>query len=225
MDAGAVDGTGPSIVIIDDHPAIVDGVAAWCAAARPPIRILDAGDRLITAFVEPGCSADVVVFDLQLRPVPPAFDDLARLVEEGRRVVDPGCSYGRSGVRTGGSVLSQVPGLLCDRWMPCATCERSVQSAATAAAVRPRAPPPVLALADRAGAGGSVLAQPDRCPHRCPDCCATDERPVRACRGPAATHPVPRPVEIAANSRCRPSRGESVNLAAINRGRACRTSR
>lgn len=87
MDTGTLDRAGPGIVIIDDHPAIVAGVEGWCAAARPPIRILDSGDSLITAFVEPGCRADVVVFDLQLRPGPPAFDDLKRLVDEGRRVV------------------------------------------------------------------------------------------------------------------------------------------
>lgn len=86
MDAGELDGDA-SIVIIDDHPAVAAGVEAWCAAARPPVRILDTGDRLISAFVEPGSRADVVVFDLQLRPGPPAFDDLAKLVEQGRRVI------------------------------------------------------------------------------------------------------------------------------------------
>lgn len=86
MDAGELE-HDVTIVIIDDHPAVAAGLEAWCTAARPPVRILDSGDRIITAFVEPGRRADVVVFDLQLRPGPPAFDDLAELVEQGRRVI------------------------------------------------------------------------------------------------------------------------------------------
>lgn len=87
MDPGPVDGRAISIVVIDDHPAIIAGITAWCAAARPPIDVLDSGDRLITAFVEPGCKADVVVLDLQLGGVRAELDGLERLVEAGRRVV------------------------------------------------------------------------------------------------------------------------------------------
>ncbi|GAA4705193.1 hypothetical protein GCM10023215_51380 [Pseudonocardia yuanmonensis] len=76
---------GPSIVIVDDHPAIVDGVRAWCARARPEIRVLAAGPRVEVALEEP--DAEAVVFDLQLAPGTPAFGDLTRLVDAGRRVV------------------------------------------------------------------------------------------------------------------------------------------
>jgi DNA-binding NarL/FixJ family response regulator len=76
-----------SVVIVDDHPAIVDGVRAWCAAAEPPVVVVDAGDRPVVAFTGPGAGADVVVFDLHLSAGLPAFRALSDLVEAGRRVV------------------------------------------------------------------------------------------------------------------------------------------
>ncbi|MGH3886574.1 MAG: response regulator transcription factor [Pseudonocardiaceae bacterium] len=78
---------GMTIVILDDHPAVVDGVRSWCAAARPPIVVVDTGSRLAVAVTGVGRGADVVVFDLQLEPGPPAFRELQRLVDDGRRVV------------------------------------------------------------------------------------------------------------------------------------------
>jgi DNA-binding NarL/FixJ family response regulator len=74
-------------VILDDHPAIVAGVRAWCALADPPIELTDAGDRVGRLWTEPGASADVVVFDLQLGGQPPLFRELERLVDNGRQVV------------------------------------------------------------------------------------------------------------------------------------------
>lgn len=76
-----------SVVIVDDHPAIVDGVRAWCAAAIPPIDVVAAGARPAVALAGPGADADVVVFDLHLDPPTPSFRPLAELVEAGRRVV------------------------------------------------------------------------------------------------------------------------------------------
>jgi DNA-binding NarL/FixJ family response regulator len=76
-----------SVVIVDDHPAIVDGVRSWCAAAEPPIAVVDVGARLAVAVAGPGAAADVVVFDLHLEPYQPDFRGLHRLVEAGRRVV------------------------------------------------------------------------------------------------------------------------------------------
>lgn len=76
-----------SVVIVDDHPAIIAGVESWCAATQPPITVLEAGDRLGVAVTEPGRNADVVIFDLQLRPGPPALRELQHLVDDGRRVV------------------------------------------------------------------------------------------------------------------------------------------
>ena len=76
-----------TVVLVDDHPAVVAGVRAWCAAADPPMAVLDAGPGVSVAWLEPGCGADVVVLDLQLDVSGPAYGDLKRLVDAGRRVV------------------------------------------------------------------------------------------------------------------------------------------
>ena len=76
-----------SIVIIDDHPAIVDGVAAWCAAADPPILVVGAGHDPGVAVCGAGVTADVVLFDLQLEPGVLSFHTVGQLVAAGRRVV------------------------------------------------------------------------------------------------------------------------------------------
>ena len=79
---------GPvSVVIVDDHPAVVDGIRAWCAAADPPIVVVARGDHPGVATTGPGAHADVVVFDLLLQGGLPSFPELAQLVEAGRRVV------------------------------------------------------------------------------------------------------------------------------------------
>jgi DNA-binding NarL/FixJ family response regulator len=85
MGGGTVDPV--TVVIVDDHPAVVDGVQAWCAAAEPPIRVVAVGDRPGVAAAGPGAGADVVVFDLLLEAGIPSFHALAQLVETGRRVV------------------------------------------------------------------------------------------------------------------------------------------
>jgi DNA-binding NarL/FixJ family response regulator len=69
-----------SIVIVDDHPAIVDGVRAWCAAADPPITVVAWGHEPAVAVSGAGAAADVVLFDLQLETGVPAFDAVSRLV-------------------------------------------------------------------------------------------------------------------------------------------------
>ncbi|MEQ4300102.1 response regulator transcription factor [Plantactinospora sp. B6F1] len=74
-------------VVIDDHPAIVTGIRAWCAAADPPIEVLDSGATPAVAWTDPGLSADVVVFDLLLNRDVPAYRDLRRLVDAGRSVI------------------------------------------------------------------------------------------------------------------------------------------
>lgn len=76
-----------SVVVVDDHPAVVAGVRAWCAGAEPPIEVLDAGPNVSVAWLEPGNGADVVVLDLQLDVTGPAYGDLKRLVDAGRRVI------------------------------------------------------------------------------------------------------------------------------------------
>lgn len=76
-----------SIVVVDDHPAVVAGVKAWCQAAEPPIEVLDSGPSVSVAWLDPGDRADVVVLDLQLDITGPAYGDLKRLVDAGRQVV------------------------------------------------------------------------------------------------------------------------------------------
>ncbi|MEV0634370.1 response regulator transcription factor [Streptomyces sp. NPDC050619] len=76
-----------SVVIIDDHPAILSGVEMWYAASRRPITVVAAGDSVKEAWTEPGSTADVVVLDLQLGEGGPAFSSLRRLVDAGRQVI------------------------------------------------------------------------------------------------------------------------------------------
>lgn len=76
-----------SVVVVDDHPAIVAGLEAWCAAADPPLRVLAAGPTPAVAWTPPGADADVVVFDLQLTEQVPAYPELRRLVDAGRQVI------------------------------------------------------------------------------------------------------------------------------------------
>lgn len=88
MGAGPMDTQSElTAVILDDHPAITAGVEAWCLRAEPPIRLIDAGDRLSRVWTDPGRSADVVIFDLQLHGNPPAFKDLRQLIDAGRTVI------------------------------------------------------------------------------------------------------------------------------------------
>ncbi len=76
-----------TVVLVDDHPVVVAGVKAWCAAASPPIEVVDAGPSVAVAWLDPGDRADVVVLDLQLDITGPAYGDLKRLVDAGRQVV------------------------------------------------------------------------------------------------------------------------------------------
>jgi DNA-binding NarL/FixJ family response regulator len=76
-----------TVVVIDDHPAIAAGIEAWCAAADPPIQVVDSGTTPAAAWTEPGLSADVVVFDLQLTEQVPAYLDLRRMVDSGRQLI------------------------------------------------------------------------------------------------------------------------------------------
>ncbi|MCO1580619.1 response regulator transcription factor [Crossiella sp. SN42] len=75
-------------VVVDDHPAIVAGVQAWCRLADPPIEVLATGPTVAEAWTEPGASADVVVLDLHLgNTTQPGYGDLTRLVDAGRQVI------------------------------------------------------------------------------------------------------------------------------------------
>ncbi|TWG08370.1 LuxR family two component transcriptional regulator [Saccharopolyspora dendranthemae] len=74
-------------VLIDDHPAVLDGIRHWCSTADPPIEVLTAGPDVSVAWMPPGSDADVVVLDLQLQDQGAAFADLARFVDAGKQVV------------------------------------------------------------------------------------------------------------------------------------------
>ncbi|NUT96470.1 MAG: response regulator transcription factor [Saccharothrix sp.] len=76
-----------TVVIVDDHAAIVAGVRYWCERADPPIALVDAGARLADVWTGPGAAADVVLLDLESQPGNPNFGELRRLVDSGRRVV------------------------------------------------------------------------------------------------------------------------------------------
>lgn len=76
-----------TVVVVDDHPATIAGIEAWCAAEDPPLRVVNSGSSVGVAWTEPGGSADVVVLDLHLSGPIPVYADLRRLVDVGRQVV------------------------------------------------------------------------------------------------------------------------------------------
>src|SRR4051794_7533769 len=76
-----------SVVVVDDHPAILSGIQAWYAASQRPITVVAAGASVEQAWTTPGSTADVVLLDLQLGEGGPAFGSLRRLVDAGRQVV------------------------------------------------------------------------------------------------------------------------------------------
>ncbi|MFC9029085.1 response regulator [Streptomyces arboris] len=76
-----------SVVVIDDHPAILSGVEMWYSASPRPITVVAAGASVREAWTAPGSTADVVVLDLQLGETVTAFSSLRRLVDAGRQVV------------------------------------------------------------------------------------------------------------------------------------------
>jgi DNA-binding NarL/FixJ family response regulator len=87
MDQGVLEYEPITAVILDDHPAIVAGVRAWCANAAPPIELVDAGDQASRLWTGAGRSAHVVILDLQVGVGPPLFRELERLVDADRQVV------------------------------------------------------------------------------------------------------------------------------------------
>jgi DNA-binding NarL/FixJ family response regulator len=76
-----------TLTVVDDHPVIVAGVEAWCAAADPPIKIVAAGRGVGVAWTGMGRDSDVVLLDLHLADPAPSYGDLRRLVDDGRQVI------------------------------------------------------------------------------------------------------------------------------------------
>lgn len=76
-----------TVVVVDDHPAVIAGVRWWCAESQR-LHVVAGGDSLAVAWQPPGRDADVVVLDLHLTGRrEPAWTELDRLVGAGRRVV------------------------------------------------------------------------------------------------------------------------------------------
>jgi DNA-binding NarL/FixJ family response regulator len=82
-----VDEDAVTVAILDDHPAVVAGVEAWCSAARPIISVIDVGGRIAELWTGAGAAADVIVFDLHLGDRSPAFRDLRMLADSDRRII------------------------------------------------------------------------------------------------------------------------------------------
>ncbi|MFD6472058.1 response regulator [Streptomyces anulatus] len=76
-----------SAVIVDDHPAVLAGVAQWLVTGVPPIEVVASGGDVRVAWTGDGATADVVVLDLHLSGPTPALGELRRLTEAGRQVV------------------------------------------------------------------------------------------------------------------------------------------
>lgn len=76
------------IAIIDDHAVVHDGIAAWCAAANPPITITEKYTDP-TEFLDSTTREviDVVVLDLQFEQRDPDLGTLRTICEEGSRVI------------------------------------------------------------------------------------------------------------------------------------------
>jgi DNA-binding NarL/FixJ family response regulator len=85
--ADGTDAAELTAVVVDDHPAVRDGVAHWLTSGMPPVTVVATGGDTRVAWLGDGAAADVVVLDLNLGGPVPAFGDLRRLVEAGRRVV------------------------------------------------------------------------------------------------------------------------------------------
>jgi DNA-binding NarL/FixJ family response regulator len=76
------------VTIVDDHPAIRAGIAAWYAASDPPIDVVAAGADVAVAWSDPGRRARIVVLDLHLAGrAEPAFAEIRRLADDDRQVI------------------------------------------------------------------------------------------------------------------------------------------
>ena len=76
--------------VIDGHDVVHAGIAAWCAGAEPPVRLIGAFHATadyLAAHPDPADRPDVVVLDLQVAAGKPDFGAVRALCDRGERVV------------------------------------------------------------------------------------------------------------------------------------------
>ena len=76
--------------VIDGHDVVHAGIAAWCSAAEPPVRLTGAFQttaEYLAAHPDPATGPDVIVVDLQVAAGKPDFGAVRTLCERGERLV------------------------------------------------------------------------------------------------------------------------------------------
>ncbi len=75
------------IAAVDDHPIILDGVAAWVMAAESGIRVIATAATVAALLAGPGRRAHVVLLDLDLADGTTADRNVAAILEAGPAVL------------------------------------------------------------------------------------------------------------------------------------------
>jgi two-component system, NarL family, nitrate/nitrite response regulator NarL len=75
------------IAAVDDHPIILDGVAAWVMAAESGIRVIATATTVAALLAGPGRHAHVVLLDLDLADGTTADRNVAAILEAGPAVL------------------------------------------------------------------------------------------------------------------------------------------
>lgn len=78
------------VAVVDDHDIIHTGIAARCAEADPPIRVVSSHlsvETFLAAYPGPAPELSAVILDLELRSRKPEFDSLAAVVDAGHAVI------------------------------------------------------------------------------------------------------------------------------------------
>ena len=84
MGAGTLD-SPVRVIIIDDHPVVIEGVKAWLAP-EPRVQVVATGDTIDALVPGDPSRADVVLLDLNLHGKL-VLDDVTRLAGQGYRVI------------------------------------------------------------------------------------------------------------------------------------------
>ncbi len=75
------------IAAVDDHPIVLDGVAAWVMAAESGIRVIATAATVAALLAGPGRRAHVVLLDLDLADGTTADRNVAAILEAGPAVL------------------------------------------------------------------------------------------------------------------------------------------